>query len=146
MTRLCIIWLTRPSDTPNQQARCSRGIMGWSVTRSSVRFSDGLMPKAGAAFTMRSGRGSDARFRLGDSVRSLPPGLPWELTVSSVKNLLPITHEVQHQRRRSRLSSAPLDSTATKHSRRFRSSQNLVVSLFSQILGVTIRMVSGRRV
>ncbi len=70
------------------------------------------MPKADAASTIRSGRGMEARLRSGDSVRGLPPGLPWELTASSVKNLLPITHEVQHQRRMSRLSSAPLDSTA----------------------------------
>ena len=73
----------------------------------------------------------EARFRSGDSVETLRPGLPWELTCSNVKNLLPTTHEVQHQRRRSRLSSASLDSTATKQSRRVRSSQNLVVSLSS---------------
>ena len=113
--------------------------------RSRVRFSEGLTPKAGATCTIRSGRGRDARFRSGDSVRGPPPGLAREMTPSSEKNLLPITHEVEHQRRRSRLSSASLDSTATKHSRRFRSSQNLVVSLSSQMLGVRIRMVSGRR-
>ena len=83
-TRLRIIWLTRPSETPSQRARCSRGIMGWSVMRSSVRFSDGLTPKAGAACATRSGRGSDARLRSGDAVRGPPPGLPWALTVSSV--------------------------------------------------------------
>ena len=79
-TRLCIIWLTRPSETPSQVARCSRGIIGWSVMRSSVRFSEGVMPKADAASTIRSGRGMEARLRSGDSVRGLPPGLPWELT------------------------------------------------------------------
>ena len=57
-TRLRIIWLTRPSETPSQMARCSRGIIGWSVMRSSVRFSDGLTPKAGAAPTIRSGSGN----------------------------------------------------------------------------------------
>ena len=97
----------RPSETPSQSARCSRGIIGWSVTRSSVRFSDGLTPKAGAACAIRSGRGSDARFRLGDSVRSPPLGLPWALTSSSVWYELP-THENLRQRRRSRLSSASL--------------------------------------
>ena len=66
ITRLRIIWLTRPSETPSQRARCSRGIIGWSVMRSSVRFSAGLMPKAGAACAIRSGRGMDARFRSGD--------------------------------------------------------------------------------
>ena len=83
-TRLCIIWLTRPSETPSQLARCSRGIIGWSVIRSSVRFSDGLMPKVGAACTIRSGRGMAARFRLGDSVKSLPLVPPCELTKSRV--------------------------------------------------------------
>ena len=73
-TRLRIIWLTRPSETPSQRARCSRGIIGWSVMRSRVRFSEGLRPKAGAASTIRSGRGIDARFRPGDSVRGPPPG------------------------------------------------------------------------
>ena len=63
------------------------------MTRLRVRFSDGLMPKVGAASTIRSGRGIDARFRSGDSVRGAPPGLPWEMTVSSVRNLLPFTHE-----------------------------------------------------
>ena len=77
--------MTRICRTPSQRARCSRGIIEWSVMRSSVRFSDGLMPKVGAACTIRSGRGIDARFRLGDFVRSAPPGLPWELTVSSVR-------------------------------------------------------------
>ena len=80
--------------------------------RSSVRFSEGLTPKAGAACTIRSGRGSDARFRSGDAVERLPPGLPCELTSSSVRYVLP-THEYLCQRRRSRLSSASLDSTAT---------------------------------
>ena len=141
-----IIWLTRPSEMPSQRARCSRGIIGWSVTRSSVRFSEGLTPKAGAPFTIRSGRGSDARFRSGDSVRGPPPGLARELMAPREKNLLPITHEVQHQRRRSRFSRASLDSTATKQSRRFRFSQNLVVSLSSQTLGTRTRTVSGRRV
>ena len=48
-----------------------------------------------------------------DSVRSPPPGLPWELTSPSVLYEL-LTHEkLQHQRRRSRLSSASLVSTAT---------------------------------
>ena len=84
---------TRPSETPSQRATCSRGIIGWSVTRSSVRFSDRLTPKAAAACASRSGRGSDARFRLGDSVRSPPPGLPWELTVSSVWYELPTPRE-----------------------------------------------------
>ena len=37
--------------------------------KSSVRFSDGLMPKAGVACTICSRRGSEARFRPGDSVR-----------------------------------------------------------------------------
>ena len=73
-TRLRIIWLTRPSETPSQVARCSRGIIGWSVMMSSVRFSAGLTPKAGAACAMRSGRGSDARFRSGDWVRALAGG------------------------------------------------------------------------
>ena len=81
--------------------------------RSSVRFSDGLTPKAGAAWVIRSGRGSDARFRSGDWVRGPPPGLLREITPFSEKNLLPITHEALHQRRRSRLSRASLDSTAT---------------------------------
>ena len=67
--------------------------MGWSVTRSMVRFSEGVMPKVGTPRAIRSGRGIDARFRSGDSVRGAPPGLPWELTVSSVRNLLPFTHE-----------------------------------------------------
>ena len=65
-TRLRIIWLMRPSETPSQLAKCSRGIIGWSVMRSSVRFSEGLTPKAGAACAIRSGRGSDARFRSSD--------------------------------------------------------------------------------
>ena len=80
LTRLRIIWLTRPSDMPSQRARCSRGIIGWSVTRSSVRFSDGLMPKVGTVCTMRWGWGIEARLRLGDSVKSLPLGPPCELT------------------------------------------------------------------
>ena len=80
---------------------------------SSVRFSDGLMPKAGAACAIRSGWGRDARFRSGDWVRGPPPGLLRETTPFSEKKLLPITHEVQDQRRRSRLASASLDSTAT---------------------------------
>ncbi len=79
---------------------------------SSVRFSAGLMPKAGAACAMRSGRGREARFRSGDWVRGPPPGLLREITPFSEKNLLPITHEALHQMRRSRLSSASLDSTA----------------------------------
>ena len=54
------------------------------------------MPKVGAACTIRSGRGIDARFRLGDSVRGTPPRLPWELTVSRVKNLLPNIHVGSH--------------------------------------------------
>ena len=41
--------------------RCSRGIIGWSVMRSRVRFSEGLRPKADAASTIRSGRGIYAR-------------------------------------------------------------------------------------
>ena len=110
--RLRIIWLTRPSETPSQVARCSRRINGWSVMRSSVRFSDGLTPKAGAACTIRSGRGIDARFRSGDAVERPPPGLPCELTSSSVRYVLP-THECLCQRRSSRLSRAFLDSTAT---------------------------------
>ena len=81
--------------------------------RSRVRFSERLRPKAGAVSTIRSGWGMEARFRSGDSGEYLLLGLPWELTCSSVKKLLPITHEVLHQRRRSRRSSAPLDSTAT---------------------------------
>ena len=93
-------------------ARCSRGIIGWSVTRSSVRFSDGLMPKAGATCAIRSGWGSEARLRSGDAVERLPPGLPWALTSSSVRYELP-THEYLCQRRRTRLSSASPDSTAT---------------------------------
>ena len=80
--------------------------------RSSVRFSDGLTPKAGAACAIRSGRGIKARFRPGDSVGSLPPGLPWALTSFSVWYELP-THENLRQRRRSRPSSASLVSTAT---------------------------------
>ena len=144
-TRLRIIWLTRPSETPSQQARCSRGIIGWSVIRSSVRFSDWLMPNVGAASTIRSGRGIEARFRSGDSVRSPPPELPWVLTSSSVRYELP-THEYLYQRRRSRLSSAFLDSTATKQSWRFSVMQNLVVSLSSHTLGVRTRTALGRRV
>ena len=54
------------------------------MIRSSVRFSDGLMPKVGAACTIRSGRGMEARFRLGDSVKSLPLVPPCELTKSRV--------------------------------------------------------------
>ena len=97
-TRLRIIWLTLPSETPSQVARCSRGIMGWSVMRSSVRFSDGLTPKAGAACAMRSGSGIDARFRSGDWVRVfVPPGLLRETTPFSEKNGLPITNDVQRQ-------------------------------------------------
>ena len=113
--------------------------------RSSVRFSDGLTPKAGAACAIRSGRDSDARFRSGEPVERLPPGLPWALTSSSVRYELP-THENLRQRRRSRLSSAFLVSTATKQSSRFRFMQNLAVSLSSQTLGVRIRMALGRRV
>ena len=93
-------------------ARCSRGIIGWSVMRSSVRFSAGLTPKAGAACAMRSGRGSDARFRSGDAVRGPPPGLPWPLTVSSVEYESPNSPVGSHQMRRSCLSRASLDSTA----------------------------------
>ena len=81
--------------------------------RSSVRFSEGVRPKAGAASTTLSGWGMEARLRSGESVERLLPGLPWELTRSSVKKLLPITHEVLHQRRRSRRSRAALDSTVT---------------------------------
>ena len=61
-TRLRIIWLTRPSETPSQRARCSRGIIGWSVMRSSVRFSEGLRPKAGAACAICSGTGQRRPF------------------------------------------------------------------------------------
>ena len=43
------------------------------------------MPKVGAAWTIRSGSGIDARFRLGDCMRSPPPGLPWVLTAFSVR-------------------------------------------------------------
>ena len=78
-----------------------------------MRFSDGLKPKAGAACTIRSGRGIDARFRLGDSVRSLPPGLPWDLTVSSVQYEPPNRNEVRCQTRRGHPSRARLDSTVT---------------------------------
>ena len=144
-TRLRITWLTLPSETPSQIARCSRGIIGWSVMMSSARFSAGLTPKAGAARAIRSGRGRDARFRSGDWVRGPPPGLLRETTAFSEKWLLPITHEVEHQRRRSRLSRAFLDSTATWQSRMFRSSQNLVVSLSSHTLGTRIRTAPGRR-
>ena len=91
--------------------RCSRGIIGWSVMRSRVRFSEGLRPKADAASTIRSGRGIDARVRSGDSVRGPPPGLPWALTSFSVLYELP-THEKLRQRRRSRLARASLVSTA----------------------------------
>ena len=70
------------------------------------------MPKAGAACTMRSGSGIEARLRLVDSVKRALLGLPWELTSSSVRYVLP-TYEYLCQRRRSRLSSAFLDSTAT---------------------------------
>ena len=107
-----MIWLTHPSDTPSQRARCSRGIIGWSVIRSSDRFSDGLMPKDGAACAIRLGRGIEARFRSVDAVERLPPGLPCELTSSSVRYVLP-THEYLCQRRRSPLSRAFLVSTAT---------------------------------
>ena len=112
-TRLRIIWLTRPSETPSQRARCLRGIIGWSVMKSSVRFSDGLTPKAGAACAIRSGLGMEARLRSGDWERGPPPGLLRETTPFSEKNGLPITNDVQRQRRRSSLSSASLDSTAT---------------------------------
>ena len=75
--RLCIIWLMRPSETPSQRDRCSRGIIGWSVTRPKVRLSDERRPKAGAAWIIRSGRGIEARFPLGDSMRGLLlSGLP----------------------------------------------------------------------
>ena len=49
---------------------------------------------------------------LRDSVKRLP-GLLREITPSSEKYLLPITHEALHRRRTYRLSSAFLDSTAT---------------------------------
>ena len=49
-------------------------IIEWSVMRYSVRFSDGLTPKVGAACAVRLGRGSDARFRSGDWVRGPPRG------------------------------------------------------------------------
>ena len=104
-----------------------------------------LAADAGAACAIRSGRGNDARFRSGDAVERLPPGLPCERTSSSVRYVLP-THEYLCQRRRSRLSRAFLDSTATKQSSRFSRSQNLVVSLSSQTLGVRIRTALGRRV
>ncbi len=64
---------------------------------ASMALLDALQTLAGpgcAPFTIRSGLGIEARFRSGHSVAGLPPGLPWELTASSVKNLLPITHEV----------------------------------------------------
>ena len=86
--------------------------MGWSVMRSSVRFSEELMPKAGAACTIRSGSGSEARFRSGDWVRGPPPGLLREITAFSEKKLLPMTHETERQGRPPP-SSASLDSTAT---------------------------------
>ena len=54
------------------------------------------------------------RHPLGTGQRRPPPELPWKLTPSSEKKLLPITHEVQHQRRMSRLSSTSLDSTASR--------------------------------
>ena len=60
--------------------------------RSNVHFSDGLTPKAGASSTIRSGWGIEARLRSGDLLERLPPGLPWELTCSSLKKLLPNTH------------------------------------------------------
>ena len=76
LTRLCSIWLTLPSETPSQRARCSRGIIGWSVIRSSVPFSDGVRPKAGADETMCSVSGSDARLRSRGSVNRPRFGLP----------------------------------------------------------------------
>ncbi len=81
--------------------------------RSSVRFSDGLTPKAGAACAMRPERGSDARLRSGYWVLGPPPRLPWALTASSVEYESPNSPVGSHQTRRSRLSSAFLDSTAT---------------------------------
>ena len=62
--------------------------------KSSVRFSEVLTSKAGVVCAIRSGRGSDARFRSGDWVRGPPLGLLREITPFSEKNLLPITHEV----------------------------------------------------
>ena len=62
-----------------------------------------------------------------------------------LRNELP-THENLCQRRRSRLSRAFLDSTATKQSSRFSRSQNLDVSRSSQTLGVRTKLALGRRV
>ena len=83
----------------------------------------------------------EARFRLGDSVRSLPPGLPWELTVSSVQYSPPEQERGPAARaRRSRPSSA---SVSTRRRRSSLSdvpcpSQNRVVRPCSQTLGVRI--------
>ena len=47
-------------------------VVGDEVERPLLRWT----VKGGAVSTIRSRRGIEARFRLGDSVRSLPPGLP----------------------------------------------------------------------
>ena len=94
-------------------AKRLRGIMAWSVMRASVRFSDGVRPKAGAACTICSGRGVDARFRSGDWAPGPPPGPAREITASSKKHLLPTTEEDGRHWRMSGRPSASLDSTAT---------------------------------
>ena len=73
--------------------------------RSSVRFSDWLTRKAGAACAIRPGSGNRRPLPLRRLIApGPPPGLLREITPFSEKNLLPITHEALHQRRRSRRS------------------------------------------